>query len=212
MLDFQFRLLFFDDKRLVNEIKAEDRKVLSSIGAQLRTRARNSMRPARRLRKNEITPQIAEEQLGLPPGTDISAMKGRLAFKLPYKSSDPGQPPRTRKGKQLKRLLFFAWDPIARTVVVGPKRFGTGSAKTLEEGGTSTITIIKRDRKISKSTPAQRAGLEKARANGRLKTRKRPSRVTKTKKTIRIKPRPYLAPPFQKILPQIPQKFRGVIR
>lgn len=212
MLDFKFKLLFFDDKHLVNTMKAEERKVLSRFGAQLRTRTRNSMRPARRLRRNEITPQIAEEQLGLPPGTDLSSKKGRLTFKLPYKSSDPGQPPRTRKGKQLKRLLFFAWDPVARSVVVGPKLFGSGSAKTLEEGGTSTITIVKRDRKISKSTPAQRTGLAKARATGRLKTRKRPSRVTKVKKTIRIKARPYLAPPFKQILPQIPKQFQGVIR
>lgn len=212
MPDFKFKIVFFDDARVINAVKAEERKQLSRIGAEIRTRAKFSMRPARRLRRNEITPQIAEEQLGLPPGTDLSAIRGRLEFKLPYKASEPGQAPRTRKGKQLKRLLKFGFDLTTRSVVVGPERFGAEGAKTLEEGGTSTITIRRRDRQIARSTPAQREGLKKARMNGRLRTRKRPSRVVKIKKQIRIKPRPFIVPPFKAILPSVPKQFQGVIR
>lgn len=50
--------------------------------------------------------------------------------------SRPGQAPSSHAG-HLKRLLFFAWDPAAETVVIGPARFGAGEAPNLLEfGGT----------------------------------------------------------------------------
>jgi len=52
--------------------------------------------------------------------------------------SSPGKPPRSRGG-QLKRFLFFAYDPSEKSVVVGPARLprGDGAPSTLEFGGTS---------------------------------------------------------------------------
>lgn len=212
MLNTKFKLLYFDDKQIVKKMDAEQRKILISAGAQIRTRAMRSMRPARRLRKSEITPQIAEEQLGLPRETDLTKIRSRLGFKLPYKASAPGEAPRTRQSKQLKRRMRFGYDPTNRSIVVGPQQYGTNAAKILEEGGTATIEIRTPQRQISRSTPAQREGLRKARASGKLRTRKRPSKILKSKKNIKIKARPFLRPPFQIVYPKIANQFRGVIR
>ena len=55
------------------------------------------------------------------------------------KSAPPGQPPRAHAG-QLKDLNFFSYDASTRSVVIGPVKFGTGTApRTLEEGGSETI-------------------------------------------------------------------------
>jgi hypothetical protein len=48
-----------------------------------------------------------------------------------------GQPPSAHAG-QLRDLLYFAYDPATRSVVVGPQKFGKGTVpRVLEEGGKS---------------------------------------------------------------------------
>ncbi len=50
--------------------------------------------------------------------------------------SAPGQPPSSHSG-ELRKLLFFAYDPGTQSVVVGPARFRRGEAPPLlEYGGT----------------------------------------------------------------------------
>jgi hypothetical protein len=52
--------------------------------------------------------------------------------------SSPGQPPSVHAG-QLKDRLYFAYDPSARSVVVGPERYAKAEAPPLLEfGGTAT--------------------------------------------------------------------------
>lgn len=50
----------------------------------------------------------------------------------------PGKPPRNRTGR-LKTSIFYAFDPAAESVVIGPLDFGSGRRVTvprlLEEGG-----------------------------------------------------------------------------
>lgn len=56
----------------------------------------------------------------------------------------PGEPPHAHKRKQLKRLLFFAFDPVTKSVVVGPVKFErtstAGIPRLMEEGGTVPAT------------------------------------------------------------------------
>lgn len=53
--------------------------------------------------------------------------------------SQPGQPPFVKKG-QLKKLLFFGYDPLTKSVVVGPAAIGKSPVpKTHEFGGKLTV-------------------------------------------------------------------------
>lgn len=53
------------------------------------------------------------------------------------KSSRRGQPPHSHAG-HLRRLIFFAFDPQAKTVIVGPLPFKQGEAPNLLEFGGRT--------------------------------------------------------------------------
>jgi hypothetical protein len=129
---------FFDTEKVIAALDKETRNALAPLGAQIRTKAKRSMRPARRISKLGVTPQIAA-QMGLHP-KHFRQLK-TWKRKLPYTSGDAKKPPRTRRSKKLKRLLFFSWDPATQSVVAGPKPFGSNAAKTLEEGGSSTIAV-----------------------------------------------------------------------
>lgn len=66
------------------------------------------------------------------------------------RSSKPGEAPRVRKG-QLKDLLFFAWDPSTKSLVVGPAKFpgakGKNVPSVLERGGVLGYVKNRRRRK-----------------------------------------------------------------
>lgn len=51
----------------------------------------------------------------------------------------PGQPPFAHGGKELKRLLFFSYDALTKTVFIGPIRFDSakmrGVPRLMEKGG-----------------------------------------------------------------------------
>lgn len=68
----------------------------------------------------------------------IRSVPASARFTAP--ASRPGEPPRSRVGN-LKRFLFFVYEPDSRSVVVGPARIAraTGAPATLEFGGTSGI-------------------------------------------------------------------------
>ena len=54
--------------------------------------------------------------------------------------SEPGGPPHSHEGS-LRRLILFAYDPVSKSVVVGPVPFVAGEApRLLEYGGTVART------------------------------------------------------------------------
>jgi hypothetical protein len=55
------------------------------------------------------------------------------------KTARPGEAPRTHAG-DLRKRLYFAWDPSSRSVVVGPEKYRSGRVpRLMEEGGQQTI-------------------------------------------------------------------------
>lgn len=207
---------FFDSAKVMREVKAETRKALIPLGAEIRKKAQRSMRPARRLRKSEVTKQIAVEQLGLDPDNWKDQLKTRRG-KLPYKASVDGEAPRTRRSKRIRRLTFFRWDPATESVVVGPERFGSGDAlRNLEHGGTGTIKISRPVQASHyRSTRKQRKGLAKARAAGKIRKRtgrRRPTKRITIRRTIRIKAKPFMRPQLDAIRPKIPRRFKNLVR
>jgi hypothetical protein len=53
--------------------------------------------------------------------------------------SQPGKPPLSKFGF-LRELIFYAWDPVSETVVIGPKKIrNTNAPAVLEYGGKQTV-------------------------------------------------------------------------
>lgn len=99
----------------------------------------------------------------------------------PNKFSQPGKPPFAKKG-QLKKLLFFSYDPQTRSVVVGPAAFGKAEAPAaLEFGGTVSSPRRKRRGKPGK-----------------------PQRVD-------VAPRPFMGPALEVSKDKIPDAFAGIL-
>lgn len=70
----------------------------------------------------------------------------RSMRKYSGRASRQGEPPKYREGS-LRRLLFYAFDPAAESVIVGPVGFGRSELPlVLEQGGLVTVTS-RRDRK-----------------------------------------------------------------
>lgn len=92
--------------------------------------------------------------------------------------SPPGQPPSAHQG-DLKRFLYFAWDPATRSVVVGPVGFSQSRVPSiLEIGGPSATRVYNR-------------------ATGRREDR-----------PITVRPRPYMGPALAQEIDSIPPLFR----
>lgn len=94
----------------------------------------------------------------------------RQLIKNPTKSkphSAPGEPPRNQLGL-LKNFIFFSFDPVARSVVIGPVKLPrTGNApEALEYGGPTTISVRqgnrrKKVRKVIEARPYMQPAFDK---------------------------------------------------
>lgn len=136
----QSQAFFFDRAKVMAATDKARRRNLVRAGALVRTAARRSMRPARRMRLTELD---SEAQQAHKIKLAIAKREGRAKPLLPFKSSQPGEPPRTRDG-QIKRFLFFVYDPSTNSVIVGPaaQSNSTGAPATLEFGGKSKLGYI----------------------------------------------------------------------
>lgn len=131
---------FFDRQRVINAVSRKRLRVLSRLGAFIRTRARNSMRkaPAARRRKH-----------------------GRKIRSDAQFYSAPGQPPFYLEGS-LRRFLFFAYDSTTNSVVIGPSGFKNSDVPSLLEYGG---VVTRRGRRVTYEprpymTPAYEAELK----------------------------------------------------
>lgn len=103
-----------------------------------------------------------------------------------------GTPPRSHLGT-LKRFIFFAYEAVTRSVVIGPalvpgKR---GDApRALEKGGTVTIDAAAR----------KRLG------------RHRRGRLVLAASRLKVKARPFMGPALEKERPKLPDMWRDSIR
>lgn len=129
---------FFDRPAVVRAMSATTRAVLSKFGAFVRTRAKSSIRKARQKTLGEMTP---DEILAYRIAATEAKRAGRPRPKRPLASSRPGEPPRSVLG-YLRKFIYFAWDPQAKSVVVGPAQFGGAGGqapRVLEEGGRAVL-------------------------------------------------------------------------
>jgi len=139
------KFFFYDSagrQRIFAGVDKARARVLNRAGASVRTIARRSIKNARRKRIGELT---EKQRLNFIIRKNIAKREGRPKPKLGYKSSEPGEPPRSRSGL-LKKFLYYAFDQSSKSVVVGPAKLAgmDGDAPSiLEYGGTSEGVKIK---------------------------------------------------------------------
>ncbi len=156
---------FFDRIKVNDAIEKGEKRALSKFGAYVRRADQTSLR----YRKKIASP-------GAPPSAHVSQ-----GFTRERKNKKTGAVTRQAKSP-LRELIYFAYDPDKKSVVIGPVVFrgskvGGGVApKLIEEGGTGP-------------------GI----SDGKL--------VTK-----RYHPHPHTGPAFRKVLPQAPKLFKDQIK
>lgn len=98
------------------------------------------------------------------------------------KPSAVGQPPSSHTGL-LKKFIFFSYDPISRSVVIGPAKLNQKNndiPRILEYGGTSTDVSGTRSHRKSRR--------------------------------VRIRARPFMGPALQAELPKLPAMWRASVK
>jgi len=113
--------------------------------------------------------------------------------------SAPGSPPFAKKG-QLRDLLYFAYDPQTKSVVVGPEGFNGSPVPAFHEHGGSELAtgrVI-----FLKNSPGRDA-------SGRFVSKG--ARRVELRGTIRYPKRPFMRPAMMTALPKFAESFRGVV-
>lgn len=114
--------LFFTAAVVWKQLDAGTRRALSKFGAFVRQRAKSSLK----YKDGAAAP-------GAPPHVHRSSGFTRPGGKKKGKKPQPASP--------LRELTFFSFDPVNKSVVVGPALGGpkTGAPKTIEEGGAARV-------------------------------------------------------------------------
>lgn len=118
---------------IVKDLDRNAKKGLSRFGAIVRRAAKSKLRKARQKKISELTRQELQR---FRIQQEIAKREGLPKPKRPLAPSAPGEPPRMIGG-QIKKFLYFAYDPGKRSVVIGPAQLDrpTGAPGTLEQGG-----------------------------------------------------------------------------
>lgn len=165
---------FFDVEAVWRKVELHKRKGLDRFGAFVRRRAQTSMRP-----------RVGPSKPGDPPHAHQSkrlrALKRKWGKRVKY------------TGALLREMLLFAYDPVRRSMVVGPVPFGKGVPELHEYGGTR-----KGDGRVMevRNSPGRDAG-------GRFVTAG--VRLVKLDGTLRYPARPYMRPALAHTAPQFPR-------
>jgi hypothetical protein len=112
--------------------------------------------------------------------------KARQSIRKRKRVSRPGEPPTNRKG-QLKRFLFYGYEPQRDSVVIGPAKLNGSKfsiPEVIEHGGKTTVSV---------------------RQKKRGKRRRNHKRIT-------YAARPFMQPAFQNEQQKLPQLWKDAIQ
>ncbi len=127
------------------------------------------------------------------------------------KASKPGRPPSNVTGL-LKRFIFFSYDPIEQSVIIGPAKtnqlfFNSDGQpvkgtvpEALEYGGEIFVFEVER---FKNSKTWKRADLRSRRRIAGRRTRLR---------KVTIKARPYMVPAFNRTKTKLPSLWEGSVK
>lgn len=113
--------------------------------------------------------------------------------------SQPGEPPFAKSG-ELRDLLFFSYDPLTKSVVVGPLGFKGSPVPHLHEFGGS----VPADGRVVylRNSPGRDA-------SGRFVSSG--TRRVVLQGMVRYPARPFMAPALERVLPKFAEAFRGTV-
>jgi len=106
----------------------------------------------------------------------------RSSIRTRQRVSAPGEPPSSHTGL-LKRFIFFGYDRVRQSVVIGPQRLNqkVGDApQALEHGGVSTVV--------------------------------EGSRGKRKKRRVKMAARPFMGPAFEREKPKLPAMWRDSVK
>ena len=106
----------------------------------------------------------------------------RSSIRRRKRISRPGEPPSSHGGL-LKRYILFGYDPARRSVVIGPMRL---------------------NQKVGNAPEALERGGTSVIAYGLRRNRR--------KKRVKIRPRPYMGPAFEREQPKLPAMWANSVR
>lgn len=157
--------------------------------------------------------RLLSRKSGGPAGRDT---RGKFT-KAVRTSSKPGEPPRMRTGL-LKKFLFYGYDASSDSVVIGPAAIsgGTDAPHVLEFGGASKIVVKQRaalkigDRARLRTGSGARTVTLVTAAQVERANQLRGEQAGKPR-TIKIAPRPYMAPAFALVRDKIAPQFRNAV-
>ena len=205
-LRFDVKKWFFDRDRVTKLMDRENRQALQEAGRRIRRVAQTSMRyvTSRREQERKIAAGLRKRAAGDPS------------------VSRPGEPPRAIKPHPwIRKNLFYAFEPVAQSVVIGPVGFarGSGAPETLEFGGRARV------RNKQRRTRRMGGGGEIDVRGGRvvytkLQTAAQVERANLLNeelygpmfKVVYVAARPYMGPALRKVQPELPRLWAASVR
>lgn len=205
-LRFHVKRWFFDRQRVKSYMDARSRQALQEAGRKIRRAAQTSMRyvTSRREQERRVAAGLRKKEARDPS------------------VSSPGQPPRAIKPHPwVRKNLFYAFEPVAQSVVIGPVGFprGSGAPETLEFGGRTRVRNKQRRRR------RVGGGGEINIRGGRvfytkLKTAAQVARANRLNeqlygpmyKVVFVEARPYVRPALAKVRPELPRLWASSVR
>ena len=205
-LRFDVKRWFFDRDRVTRFMDKKNRQALQEAGRRIRRVAQTSMRYVTSRREQER--KIA------------SGLRKRTARDPSV--SRPGEPPRAIKPHPwIRKNLFYAFEPVAQSVVIGPVGFsrGSGAPETLEFGGRARVRNKQRRRR--KMGDGGEIDIRGGRViYTKLKTDAQVERANRLNeelygpmfKVVYVAARPYMGPALRRVQPELPRLWATSVR
>ena len=127
----RMKLLFFDDKKVAKAMDQATARALSRFGAEVRRTARSSI-------KESPGPSPA----GSPPHSHVAAVRRARNKKRKAQGQEP-----VKSGFAGLKFILFAYDRLARSVIIGPASNRTRSLtipEILEKGADPKHKVARR--------------------------------------------------------------------
>jgi hypothetical protein len=205
-LRFDVKKWFFTEDRVKKFMDAKSRQALQEAGRRIRRVAQTSMRyvTSRREQERKVAAGLRKRAAADPS------------------VSRPGEPPRAIKPHPwIRKNLFYAFEPVAQSVVIGPVGFprGSGAPETLEFGGRTRVrNKQRRKRRIGSGGEIDLRGGRVIYT--RLKTAGQVDRANLLNeqlygpmfKIVHVAARPYMGPALRKVQPELPRLWAASVR
>jgi len=189
---------FFDRPAVTRAVDRQARRALSRIGAIVRRSARTSIKtvaPTKGMRERAASSDARKRARAL------QTIRRRQA-----RTSAPGQPPlsHTRNRTRSIRNILFAFDPVRKSVVVGPVKLNQVQQSAIDTGSKTVPEILE----FGDSVIIQEKSTDNGRTWRRRDMRRNPRPWEKyRRRRANVRARPFMEPALRREAPQFSTVF-----